>query len=319
MNIILVSNKRGQTWHLKISPANWRFWLPAGVAVFALLSGVFWVGFKLAPVSPVITYSAGVTSLWQREIDQQRAEIASTRDSFNDNINALAYRLGELQAHVTRLNAVGQRLTVMAHLDPDEFNFSADPPVGGPEEAATGEVVVIDESAQSSLDQFTSALDEFTVRLDERERQMRVLQDLLVATRLREQAHPSGYPVLSGWIASGFGWRHDPFSGRSAIHRGIDFAARPGADVIAVGAGIVSFAGDRNGYGQLVEINHGNGYVTRYAHNSRIVVRVGESVLKGQRIALVGSTGRSTGPHVHFEVVHNGVVVNPASYIKAGN
>jgi murein DD-endopeptidase MepM/ murein hydrolase activator NlpD len=147
---------------------------------------------------------------------------------------------------------------------------------------------------------------------------MRVLQDLLVASRLQEQVRPSGYPVLRGYMTSGYGWRRDPFSGRSAMHRGVDFAARSGADVITVAAGIVTFAGDRNGYGIMVEINHGNGYVTRYGHNSKVLVKPGDRVLKGQRIALVGSTGRSTGPHVHFEVLRNGVVVNPAEYIRAG-
>lgn len=312
MNIILVSNRLGQRWQISLAPTNWRLWLPAGLSVLALCTGIFWLGYRLAPISPSMAYSAGVSSLWQHEIDRQRTQISSTKEAFNDNVNALAYRMGELQAHMTRLNAVGQRLVVMAHLDPAEFDFNAVPPVGGPDEP-------VDTGATRSLDKFTGALDEFTQRLDERERQMRVLQDLLVASRLREQAHPSGYPVLSGWISSGFGWRDDPFTGHSALHRGIDFAARPGADVIAVAAGVVTFAGERNGYGDMVEIDHGNGYVTRYGHNSRVMVRPGERVLKGQRIALVGSTGRSTGPHVHFEVLRNEVVVNPAAYIEAGS
>jgi hypothetical protein len=310
MNIIVVSNRLGQRWQVTLNPGSWRIWLPVGLALSAVCTGIFWLGYYFAPLNPAVSYSAGMTSSWQKEIDHQRAQIAATRGAFNDNINALAYRLGELQAHMARLNAVGQRMVVMAHLDPDEFNFHAVPPVGGPDEGES--------TAGRSLDQFNTALDEFTMRLDEREREMRVLQDLLVDTRLRQDAHPSGYPVLSGWVSSGFGWRQDPFSGRSALHRGVDFAARPGADVISVAAGIITHAGSREGYGNMVEINHGNGYVTRYGHNSRVLVRVGDRILKGQRIAMVGSTGRSTGPHVHFEVLRNDLVVNPSAYIQAG-
>ena len=312
MNIIIVSNRLGQTRQLSLSLLNWRLWLPVAASVFAFGSTLFWVGYRVAPVSQSVAYSAGVTSLWQREIDRQRVQITSTREAFDDNINALAYRLGELQAHMARLNAVGQRLVEMARLDPAEFDFGVTPAVGGPDELS--EIG----SGMRSLDQFTSSLDEFASRLDERERQMRVLQDLLVASRLQEQVRPSGYPVLRGYMTSGYGWRDDPFTGRSAMHKGVDFAARRGADVITVAAGIVTSAGERNGYGIMVEINHGNGYVTRYGHNSKVLVQPGDRVLKGQRIALVGSTGRSTGPHVHFEVLKNKEVVNPAQYIRAG-
>jgi murein DD-endopeptidase MepM/ murein hydrolase activator NlpD len=320
MQIIVVSSRLGQTRQLNLAPGNWRLWLPVAAVLVTLGSALYWLGYQAAPVSPSLAYSADVTSLWQREIDRQRLQISSTREAFDDNINALAYRLGELQAHMARLNAVGQRMVEMARIDPAEFDFDATPALGGPEETAGSadpglQAVVQD---MHSLDQFSASLDEFARRLDERERQMRVLQDLLVASRLQEQVRPSGYPVLRGYMTSGYGWRRDPFSGRSAMHRGVDFAARSGADVITVAAGIVTFAGDRNGYGIMVEINHGNGYVTRYGHNSKVLVKPGDRVLKGQRIALVGSTGRSTGPHVHFEVLRNGVVVNPAEYIRAG-
>jgi murein DD-endopeptidase MepM/ murein hydrolase activator NlpD len=313
MRIIVVSNRLGQTRQLNMAPSNWRLWLPVAAVVVMLCGSLYWLGYHMAPVSPSLAYSAGVTSLWQREIDRQRLQINSTREAFDDNINALAYRLGELQAHMARLNAVGQRLVEMARIDPAEFDFSATPPVGGPDELAlTGENM-------RTLDQFSASLDEFARRLDERERQMRVLQDLLVANRLQEQVRPSGYPVLRGYITSGYGWRDDPFTGRNALHRGVDFAARSGADVITVAAGIVTFSGERSGYGIMVEINHGNGYVTRYGHNARVLVKPGDRVLKGQRIALVGSTGRSTGPHVHFEVLRNGAVVNPGEYIRAAS
>jgi murein DD-endopeptidase MepM/ murein hydrolase activator NlpD len=146
---------------------------------------------------------------------------------------------------------------------------------------------------------------------------MRVLEDLLLVSRLQRQVKPSGWPVERGWISSAFGMRTDPFTGRRAMHTGTDFAGRAGADVLSVAAGIVTEAGPRFGYGMVVEINHGNGYVTRYGHNARVLVKPGDKVNKGQRIALIGSTGRSTGPHVHFEVLFNDKVVNPTEYIEA--
>lgn len=168
-----------------------------------------------------------------------------------------------------------------------------------------------------TIDEFRNALDGFERELDARERQMRVLRDLMVAGRLREEVLPSGRPITSGWMSSTYGWRADPFTGRRTLHHGIDFAGSPSSDIVAVASGVVTFAGRRHGYGQMVEINHGNGYVTRYAHNKENLVTVGERVHKGQRVALMGTSGRSTGPHVHFEVLHNGKTVNPTEYIRA--
>ena len=157
----------------------------------------------------------------------------------------------------------------------------------------------------------------FEKQLSDRERQMRVLEDLLLASRLQKEVRPSGWPVENSWISSLFGTRMDPFTGLRAFHAGIDFAAREGANVQSVAAGIVSDVGERFGYGLLVEINHGSGYVTRYGHNDTALVQVGDRVHKGQAIAMIGSTGRSTGPHVHFEVLLNGRTVNPYEYIQA--
>jgi murein DD-endopeptidase MepM/ murein hydrolase activator NlpD len=182
--------------------------------------------------------------------------------------------------------------------------------MGGPEPAVSQEPV---------LSNVLASLDGFEKQLSDRERQLRVLEDLLLASKLQKEVRPSGWPVDSGWISSGYGWRTDPFTGLYAQHMGIDFAAQDGSDVLSVATGIVTDAGERSGYGQLVEINHGNGYVTRYGHNEEILVKVGDKVNKGQRIALMGSTGRSTGPHVHFEVLYNGSVVNPEQYIQAAH
>jgi murein DD-endopeptidase MepM/ murein hydrolase activator NlpD len=126
---------------------------------------------------------------------------------------------------------------------------------------------------------------------------------------------PSGSPVKNGWVSSGYGKRTDPFTGKKEFHKGVDFAGKAGSEVLSVGDGIVSWVGERTGYGNLVEITHGNGYVTRYGHNKKLLVAVGDTVKKGQQIAVLGSTGRSTGPHVHLEVVHNDQQVNPSKYI----
>lgn len=138
---------------------------------------------------------------------------------------------------------------------------------------------------------------------------------MILTRELKEEIHPEGRPVTTGYISSYFGERADPFDGREAFHKGVDFAGNLGSDVVAVAAGVVTWAGERSGYGKLIEINHGDGFTTRYAHNERALVSVGQTVKRGESIALMGSTGHSTGPHVHFEVLKNGRQVNPLSFI----
>jgi murein DD-endopeptidase MepM/ murein hydrolase activator NlpD len=165
-----------------------------------------------------------------------------------------------------------------------------------------------------------ASLDSLEQRLNDREREMRVLEDLLLSSRMQKEVRPSGWPVAEGYITSPFGFRTDPFTGLRSNHPGIDFAAAEGSNVLAVASGIVTKAGEEegyDGYGRIVEINHGNGYATRYGHNERVLVHIGDRVRRGQVIAKMGSTGRSTGPHVHFEVLLNGVQVNPERYIEA--
>ncbi len=285
------------------------FIAPTLVLPLIFLGGVLWFGYHLAPEVRGVDQVMAATEVWDQEVNAQRREIADLRRNMDDNVNALAQRLGKLQAHVTRLNAVGSRMTQMAELEPAEFDFNNDPPIGGPETSDTGDT--------QTTDQFRAALDEFSRELDGRERQMRVLRDLMVAGELRDEVTPSGHPLLNGWITSGYGVRADPFTGRRTSHYGIDFTSGVGADVISVASGVVQSAGPRSGYGNLLEINHGNGYMTRYGHNQKILVKEGERVEKGQVVAKMGATGRATGPHVHFEVVQNGRIVNPTEYIRA--
>ena len=157
-------------------------------------------------------------------------------------------------------------------------------------------------------------LDDLGTEMEDREQKLSVLETLLMSRSLRERVMPSGRPIEEGWLSSKYGKRNDPFTGKQDFHKGLDFAGKKGSAVMAVGDGVVTWSGKRTGYGNLVEISHGNGYVTRYGHNQSHLVEMGETVKKGQQIALMGSSGRSTGPHVHFEVLRDGKTVNPAKY-----
>ncbi len=307
MDIILVSHARGRTWRLRVEPRQVWGWLPVAGAATLVLGLVFFAGLSAHSDSGLLP--TRVVGAWAGEMEQQRVELARARAQAEEDAHALARRIAQLQAYVMRIDAAGARMTKIAKIDPGEFNFDKPPPVGGPETASADQPAV--------LEDVIGSLDRLQKQLTDRERQMRVLEDLLLASRLQREIKPSGWPVADGYISSGYGGRTDPFTGLRGNHPGIDFAAAEGSNVLAVASGIVSEAGERNGYGELVEINHGNGYVTRYGHNSRLLVKVGDRIVKGQAIALMGSTGRSTGPHVHFELVLNGNTVNPEQYIQA--
>ena len=230
-----------------------------------------------------------------------------------ESINALTARLGVLQAQVIRLNALGKRLVGMAGLEKGEFDFGSPPPQGGPEQPS-----VLDEKPLP-LPTLTRSVYDLNQQLKTRQEQLSVLETMFRHRNLLDEVLPQGRPVNDGWISSYFGYRTDPFNSRREWHPGVDIAGKLGEPVVAVAAGIVTYAGKHGGYGNLVEINHGNGFVTRYGHNSKVLVAVGDTVSKGQEVALMGSTGRSTGPHVHFEVWRSGRLVNPIKYLSATN
>lgn len=215
--------------------------------------------------------------------------------------------VGTMQAEINRINRLGERLVDMAGLDPAEFDFVNPPAMGGPERAhLRGRDV--DQAAQD----FAKVL----ANIDDRKRKLGLLETLIMDRDLKRHSTPDGWPLATaGVVTSGFGWRRSPFSGRRSMHRGVDIAARPGTDILAVADGEVSFAGRRGGYGNLVQIKHSSTMETRYAHNQVNLVREGERVRKGQVIARVGSTGRSTGPHLHFEVRRNGEALDPMGYL----
>jgi len=243
------------------------------------------------------------------EVQAQRENIDSIRQGNEDTLDALAIRVAQMNARIIRLDALGRRLTHMADIEDGEFDFDSEPALGGPEEpVATGSNVAIPElvdSMQSLGDQLNS-----------REAQLGALEGVLMGQNLNDRVYPQGRPVSSGWISSYFGKRTDPFTGKPANHTGMDFAGKLGDEVVAVGDGVVTWSADRYGYGIMVEVNHGNGYFTRYAHNAENLVAVGDEVKKGQTVALMGKTGRATGPNLHFEVLKNGRRVNPVNFIR---
>ena len=308
MNILLVSKRFGSSACLCLTQAR----LLAAAGVFFVVVPVIslYGGYQLAGGSAPLG-AEEVSVVINQELDKQQQEINEARRAAEENLNALTMRLGQMQANVIRLDALGQRLTRMAELDSGEFDFSNPPAQGGPEGESLADSV--------ALPDFMVQLDELAAQLQNREQQLNVLENMLMSRNLHEEVFPAGRPITKGWLSSNYGTRNDPFTGKPEFHKGVDLAGKEGSDIIAVAAGVVTWGGKRYGYGNLVEINHGNGYVTRYGHAKEVLVKVGDTVKKGQHIALMGNTGRSTGPHVHFEVWANGRTVDPAKYIQASN
>jgi murein DD-endopeptidase MepM/ murein hydrolase activator NlpD len=305
MQVILLSKERGHLGQIRLDSG--RAWLGVLSIALVVCTGVFYVGYKVAATFGVSNPQAQVGT-WRTELSQQQSIVDTTRRALQQNLDALALRLGQMNAHVVRLDALGARLTQMAKLQDGEFDFTTAPSLGGPEEP-------IADTEFTKISGVVSALDVLDSQLADRSRQLGVLEDLMLNSKLHDEVHPEGRPVTQGYISSRFGSRTDPFTGRRAFHKGVDFAGREGAEVVAVASGVVIWSGPRFGYGQLVEVNHGNGYVTRYAHNADNLVAVGDTVRRGQVIARMGESGRATGPNLHFEVLLNDAPVDPLTYI----
>jgi murein DD-endopeptidase MepM/ murein hydrolase activator NlpD len=305
MNVIVFSKRFGKARQFELGrPLAMTVTIATVVVV---LTGVLFAGVQLGR-SGLVLNPAGQVTEWGAKLEQQRIEVANARRDLQERLDALTSRVGQMNAHVIRLDALGRRLTEMANLDKGEFNFDSEPAVGGPEGLV--------ESATIAAPELTAMLDDLTNQIRDRERQLSVLESMISTRNMSRQVVPDGRPVLQGWISSHFGRRADPFTGRTAYHQGVDFAGPAGSQVVAVASGVVTYSKDRFGYGRTVEINHGNGYVTRYGHNQKALVQVGETVQKGQPIALMGSTGRSTGPHLHFEVLKQGRAVDPMTFVR---
>jgi len=279
-------------------------YLSVSTLVFMLAFSMFTVGRATAPAPDSVKKT--IAKL-KAEISEQQQELDSLARDHQANINGLAARLAELKAGSTRLDALGERLVKLGQLDPAEFDFDQPPPMGGPEHLVkNSQTDVIDVS--EAVSQLSTTFQHQLARLD-------ALQLLMLDRNLEEERTPSGWPVKSGWISSGFGERNDPFTGKLTKHDGLDFAGKKGSDVLSVARGVVIWASTRHSYGKTVEIDHGNGYVTRYAHGDELLVNVGDRVTAGQKIAKMGQTGRATSPHVHFEVLKKGRAINPRKYV----
>ena len=301
MNVIFFSSSFGKARHFNLShPLTLTFITAAAIG---LLVAIFAVGLHLgeSSMARMALLHPGAAVL------AEQAEVAALKTQLQDRVDALAMRLGVMNAHVIRLDALGKRLTQMAHINSREFDFDDDPPQGGSESDGVGR--------GAQVPDLTSMIDNLGRRIDERSGQFAALENVILGRQLSLEIKPSGRPVREGYISSYFGERMDPFNGEDAFHKGVDFASGAGSDVLAVASGIVTWAGPREGYGNLVELNHGNGYVTRYAHAARTLVTVGDEVERGQAVAVVGSTGRSTGPHVHFEVLKDGREIDPMAFV----
>lgn len=242
--------------------------------------------------------SALLASLAQRSNDQLLREDLPTASE----LDTLSLRLSQMQAEILRLNALGERLVEKANLSPEEFDFQHAPPQGGPEPL---------ETLPTSSEEFALEMARLGREIEDRGRKLRLLDQAVMERELSEDDLSPGLPVRTGYISSYFGMRKDPIHGRRSFHSGVDYAGKVGTDILAVADGLVIQSETVNGYGRLVEIRHANGMVTRYAHCKKLLVEAGDLVTKGQVIATLGSSGRSTGPHLHFEVLQEGVAINP--------
>ncbi len=304
MNIIFLKNgKKAKTISLH-EPKHLA--VLTTIALFTI-AALLTIGYKLGGHNTPKSYVAA----WQEEIDIQKTELNQLNDYSNAHIDSLTSRVGQLQGHVTRMDALSTKLVKMADLDPTEFSFDQEPAIGGP--ANPNEEIVEKPDAWS----LELAILDLNKQLDIRQNELTFLEDVMARRVLNEQVIPEGHPVKGGWISSHFGYRNSPFKGKRELHRGIDIAAKRGAEILSVAGGVVTRSGVGTGYGNIVEIDHGNGYKTKYAHNKANLVVEGQAVKKGEPIALLGSTGRSTGPHVHFEVIKDGVPVDPIKFIKS--
>jgi murein DD-endopeptidase MepM/ murein hydrolase activator NlpD len=305
VNIIVFSSRQGGGRSRYFDLAQPLTLALCALIVLGTLGTAFAIGMQLG------AHTGGPASdpkSWSRALAEQKSEIAELRARVQERVDAMAGRLGQLDAHIIRIDALGKRLTTMANIDRRQFNFDDEP--------AAAAITATSGPAGNQLPDLSSQLSQLEERVDLRDAQLSALENVIVGRKITEAVRPAGWPVGDGSISSYFGERSDPFTGEEGFHKGLDFAGTAGEPVVAVAAGVVTWAGERSGYGTLVEINHGNGYITRYAHNQSALVAVGQTVTRGEHIALMGSTGHSTGPHVHFEVLHNGTQIDPLIFVK---
>lgn len=245
----------------------------------------------------------------QSALALQQTEVEALKQQTQDQLLGLMMKVAEAESRLHRVNALSQELVEQAGLSTEEFQLSSQLPVGGPSTNADLPVI-------TATPQVLESIDSVILSIEDKQKQLELLESIMLGHHISDESAIAGRPVKSGWLSSYFGIRKDPFNGLPAMHHGIDFAGKEGDPVVATGAGIVVWSGERYGYGNLIELDHGAGIRTRYAHNKSLSVNVGEVVTKGQVVAVMGSTGRSTGAHVHYEVLKNGVQQDPLFYVS---
>ena len=310
MNIIFVGRSHGKSSTLQLGNKQIALIMSFVFSLFVLF--VF-CGYQINNYfsgAADSTLSPELISTWEENILGQEQDVKLLKRDAQEKVDAITLRMGDMQARLMRLDALGQRLTEVAKLKNGEFDFSASPALGGPINAKVGE--------SYALPGLKESIDNIERRITDSEQQLEVIDALFVSRKTQKELFIAGRPITWGWMSSAYGYRTDPFSGKRAWHAGVDFAGKEDSDIVAVASGVVTWSGDRYGYGNLVEINHGEGFTTRYAHCKELYLKVGDIVEKGQVLAAMGSTGRSTGPHVHYEVRKDGKTINPKKYIRRG-
>ena len=242
---------------------------------------------------------------------QQAEEVSSLINSTEQRMTGVMLKLADMQSQIQRLDALGSRLVKQAKLNPDEFSFEQTPSMSG-----RMDKVPVDIQVQDAI---LSKMSVMLEKIQNKAQELMALESIMLSHHIERESRLEGKPISSGWLSSYYGIRKDPFSGLPAMHKGLDFAGKEGERVLATGAGIITWSGSRYGYGNLVEIDHGDGLITRYGHNKEVNVKIGDVVTKGQTIAEMGNTGRSTGAHVHYEVIRNGKHQDPLPYVYRKN
>jgi murein DD-endopeptidase MepM/ murein hydrolase activator NlpD len=304
VQIIVVDKRLSRARTLTLSPRMFVMAV-AGLALAVVFSviGLYAVTFRAAAALEIPYIRDLAHSL-------MRGEIERNEQFMRDNVSAMARRLGEMQAQLMRLDALGERVAKLAGIRPEEFNFRELPGRGGVEAA---------DARPLSMNELSDQVERVARGVESRADFLDVVEAELLSAQVRTALLPQNTPVPAGFVGSGFGTRLDPFSGQMAMHAGLDFAAPVGTPILAAAGGVVSAAEYNAAYGNMLVIDHGNGLQTLYAHASKLEVRAGEIVRKGQQIAQVGSSGRSTGSHLHFEVHVNGTPQNPARFLSRQN
>ncbi|MBS0424117.1 MAG: peptidoglycan DD-metalloendopeptidase family protein [Proteobacteria bacterium] len=241
-------------------------------------------------------------------VNPQEERHQKIQTHLQDNLNMMASKLGQMQAQLLRLDALGERLAESSGIQSRDFSFKRTPGQGGARNDLSSE--------ELSFSEFSHQLQELSNMLNERTDKLGALDSLLRYDRITKFVLPSEMPVETDWYSSGYGYRIDPFTGKRAFHEGVDFAAEIGSPIKAAASGVVIYSDHHPEYGNMVEIDHGDDLVTRYAHASKRLVSLGTVVLQGQKIAEVGNTGRSSGPHLHFEIRHKDKPQNPSKFLK---